>query len=85
MSAKLICMDSLGDLLGQYKLEEPDEISKVKDYILKEFGMPAKVSLQGEALLITVGSASLANTLRLRTTAIQGAAQTTRRLIFRIG
>jgi hypothetical protein len=78
-------MESIGELLGRYSPRGPDEVLAVKRYIADEFGAPASVGLQGEALVITVTSAALANTLRLRTTAIQSAVGTTKRLIFRIG
>jgi len=78
-------MDSLQDLLGQYSAAQPDEMVAIKRYIFEEFGVPASVGVQGEALVVTVASASLANTLRLRLTALQAAAHTKKRLIFRIG
>lgn len=79
-------MESIGDLLSRYKPQEPDEILAVKRYIAEQFGAPASVGLQGEnALIITVASAALANTLRMRTPAIQAAAGTKKRLVFRIG
>jgi hypothetical protein len=79
-------MDSLGDLLAHYKQpQEPEEIRAVKQYIADEFGVPARVGLQGDAaIIIIVTSAALANTLRMRTPAIQQAAATTKRLVFRI-
>lgn len=78
-------MDSLQDLLGKYSPKEPDEVLAIKRYILEQFEYPAKVGIHGEALVITVTSASLANTLRLRLPALRAAAHTSRRLIFRIG
>jgi hypothetical protein len=78
-------MESLQDLLGRYRPDEPNEITAVKRYIQEQFDAPSSVGLQGEALVITVASASLANALRLRQTAIQAAAGTTKRLLFRIG
>ena len=78
-------MDSVADLLGKYHAEQPDEIMAVKRFIAEEFGAPASVGLQGEALVITVGSASLANALRLKLPALQEAAGTKKRIMFRIG
>ena len=78
-------MDSVGNLLGKYKPDEPDEIGAVKQYIHDTFGEKASIALQNGALVITVGSASLANALRLRLPALQQAARTTKRIIFRIG
>ncbi len=78
-------MDSLQDLLGKYSPKEPDEVLAIKRYIAEQFKSPASVGVQGEALVITVASASLANALRLRLPALQAAAGTTKRLVFRIG
>lgn len=78
-------MEHIGDLLGKYSPAAPDEVTAVKQYIAREFGTESSVSIQGEALVITVPSASLANALRLRQTAIQKAANTKKRLLFRIG
>lgn len=78
-------MDSLQDLLGRYNPKEPDEIGAVKRYIFEQFGVQSSVGLHGETLVITVNSASLANALRLRTTALQKVANTKRKIMFRIG
>jgi hypothetical protein len=78
-------MDSLQDLLGRYSPKEPDEIGAVKQYIFETFGAESNVGLHGETLVITVASASLANALRLRLLSIQNAANTKRKIMFRIG
>jgi len=78
-------VDSLQDLLKAYNPAAPDEITAVKQYIAQEFGAPSSVGLQGDTLVITVSSAALANALRLRLPALQEAANTKRRLVFRIG
>lgn len=77
-------MDSLKDLLSQYRPQEPDEIMAIKRYILDEFGAEASVALKGDALQISVSSASLANALRLRLPALQKAANTKKRIFFRV-
>jgi hypothetical protein len=65
-------MESIGDLLSRYKPQEPEEITAVKQYISDEFGVTSNVGLQGEtALIITIPSAALANTLRMRTTDVR--------------
>ena len=78
-------MESIGDLLGKYSPAAPDEVTAVKQYIAQEFDAPSSVGIQGNALVVTVASAPLANALRLRQTAIQAAANTKKRLLFRIG
>ena len=79
-------MDTLQDLMGRYAPKEPDEVRLVKQYIQDQFQMGAKVGLQGEdVLVITVASASLANTLRYRIPQLQAASGTSRRILLRIG
>jgi hypothetical protein len=78
-------MDSLQELLGRYSPKEPDEVSAVKRYIAETFNAASSVGLHGETLVITVASASLANALRLRLPALKKAANTQRRIMFRIG
>lgn len=78
-------MESIGNLLGQRMPKEPDEISLVKQYIIDEFDAAAKVAIQGEALVITVTSAALANMLRLRLLHLQEVCKTEKRIILRIG
>jgi hypothetical protein len=78
-------MEDLRDLLAKRMPKEPHEIAAIKSYIQEELNSPSKVSLQGEAIVITVASASLANTLRFHTTKLKAAAGTQRQLIFRIG
>ena len=78
-------MEHIGDLLGRYTPAAPNEIMAIKQYIAKEFDVGSSVAIQGEAIVITVESAALANALRLRQTAIRAAAATTKKLLFRIG
>lgn len=80
-----ISMESLAEVLGRYNPQEPDEIGAVKRYVLKEFGVEPSVGLHGETLVITVSSAALANALRLRIVSLQKAANTKRKIMFRIG
>jgi hypothetical protein len=77
-------MDEIGDLLSYRTPQEPPEIAAIKRYVDEHFQIPVQVGIQNEAIVITVASASLANTLRLRLPQLQLAAKTTRKLIFRI-
>lgn len=78
-------MEQLGDLLKNRQMPEmPDEITAIKRFVTEQFNAPCSVSLQGESLIITVQSASLAAMLRLRIVQLQTAAKTTKRLVLRI-
>jgi hypothetical protein len=81
----LLGMDSIGDLLGRYQPQQPDEAMLVKQFIAEKFNAPSSVAVRDTTITITVGSASLANTLRLRTNAIKKTANTQKKIIFRIG
>lgn len=78
-------MESLDDVLRRFRPNEPDEVLGIKQYIQTQFQASAIVAIRGETITITVSSASLANTLRLRTGELQKIANTTKRLMFRIG
>ena len=73
------------DLLGKYSPKEPPEVLAIRQYITREFQADSSITVQETSIIITVRSASLANALRLRTTALQAACQTAKRLVFRIG
>ena len=74
----------MADVLGKYHPGEPDELLALKRYIAEQFNASAGVGIQGETLVVTVKSASLANALRLRLPALKAAAGTTKRIVFRI-
>jgi hypothetical protein len=78
-------MDNLGDLIAKRARPEPPEIAAIKKYIEEALHSPSKVSFQGEAIVVTVASAALANTLRYHATKLKAAAGTEKQLIFRIG
>ncbi len=77
-------MESIADLLKRHKPEEPDELRAVKQFISDNFNAPSTVAIQGNQLVITVHSAALANTLRLRSLQLQEVCKTTKKLVFRI-
>ena len=78
-------MDSLQDLLGKYSPKEPPEILIIKQYIDRQFQAASSVTVRDDAIVITVHSAALANTLRYHVRKIQVACDTKKRLLFRIG
>lgn len=78
-------MDSLNDILLGKDFDEPTEITAIKAYVQRQFKATVSVQLQQNSILIIAGSAALANSLRLKTPQLQKAAQTDKKLIFRIG
>ena len=78
-------MDSLKRLLGDRVPAEPREIKLIKKYVQTEFQSPVEVLVRERDIIISVPSAALANTLRLRSPEIKRLCETEKRLIFRIG
>ena len=78
-------MDSLQSILSNKDYDEPPEISSIKKYVQAEFGIAVGVQLRERDIIISVPSAALANTLRLRGPELKRRCQTDKRLTFRIG
>jgi hypothetical protein len=78
-------MDSLGSILGGKNLEEPPQSICIKRYVETEFKARVGVQVRERDIIISVQSAALANTLRLRGPDIKRHCQITQRLTFRIG
>jgi hypothetical protein len=77
-------MDSLQSILSDKDFDEPPEISSIKKYVQSEFGTVVGVQVRERDIIISVPSAALANTLRLRGPEIKRRCQLVKRLIFRI-
>lgn len=78
-------MDSLSSILGSKDFDEPQEMTSIKKYVQDEFKTVVGVQIRGKDIVITVPSAALANTLRLRSPEIQRRCQLDKKLTFRIG
>jgi hypothetical protein len=78
-------VDSLNSILGNKDFDEPPEMASIKKYVQDEFKTAVSVQVRERDIVITVPSAALANTLRLRTTEIKRRCQLDKRLTFRIG
>lgn len=77
-------MDSLLDILSNKDFDEPPEISSIKKYVQDEFKTTVGVQVRDNNIVVTVPSAALANTLRLRQTEIKRRCQLDKKLVFRI-
>lgn len=78
-------MDSLNDILGRKDFDEPPEMASIKKYVQDEFQTAVGVQVRDRDIVISVPSAALANTLRLRSPDIKRRCQIDKRLTFRIG
>jgi hypothetical protein len=79
--------DSLADILGSRsgKYDEPPEALAIKAYVEKNYHKPVSVIVRERDIAITVSSGALAATLRMKVPQLQLAANTTKKLLFRIG
>jgi hypothetical protein len=77
-------MDSLNNILKHKDFDEPPEMSSIKKYVQDEFNTKVTVQVRDRDIVIDVPSASLANTLRLRSPDIKRRCQIDKRLTFRI-
>lgn len=78
-------MDSLSDILHHKNFDEPPEMAAIKKYVKDEFKLDVGVQVRERDIVVSVSSAALANTLRLRGPDIKRRCQLTKRLTFRIG
>jgi hypothetical protein len=78
-------MDSLSSILSRKDFDEPPEIKSIKKYVQDEFKLAVGVQVRERDIVVTVSSAALANTLRLRGPEIKRRCQLDKRLTFRIG
>lgn len=78
-------MDSLNSILSNKDFDEPPEMASIKKYVQDEFKMAVGVQVRERDIIISVPSAALANTLRLRGPDIKRRCQLDKRLTFRIG
>jgi len=76
--------DAIGDILPD-RFDEPPEVSIIKDFIRKEYRQPSTVLVQPNQIVITVQSAALAGTLRMRLPELKELCRTDKRLMLRIG
>ena len=77
-------MDSLHSILSNKDFDEPPEMAAIKKYVQEEFRTKVSVLVRDKDIVITVPSAALAGTLRLRGPEIKRRCQLTKRLSFRI-
>lgn len=77
-------MDSLFDILGRKDFDLPPEVAAIKKYIRDAFNQEVEVTVREKDIVIAGKGAAFINTLRLRGPAIRRAANTNKRLTFRI-
>ncbi|PID30689.1 hypothetical protein CSA80_04500 [Candidatus Saccharibacteria bacterium] len=77
-------MDGIADILSKKNFDTPPEVRAIKDFVHRQYKHDVQVTLQPRSIVIAAHSAALIGTLRLNAPALQKAAQTEKKLIFRI-
>jgi hypothetical protein len=78
-------MDSLKDILAKKDIEEPTEITALKQYCKDEFNIQVRTAIKGGSIWLFAPNGILATELRMRLPEIQRRCQLTQKLVIRIG
>ena len=76
-------MDGIGDILSKKDFDVPPEVLAIKDYIRRHYDREVQVTVQQRSILISARSSAFIGTLRLNAPALQKAAATDKKLVFR--
>ncbi len=78
-------MDSLSDILSNKDFAMPDEATAIKSYVAKTYALDVSVTVTANEIIVSSTSAGLISSLRLNSPALQKAANTAKKIRFRIG
>jgi hypothetical protein len=78
-------MDSLKDILVHKNLDEPTEVTALREYCQTQFNFTPKISVRKDAVWLYVPNGILATELRMRFPEINRRCQLTGKLVIRIG
>jgi len=78
-------MDSLQEILGKRDFTPPNEVTAVKEFILRRYKSKSYVRVERDTLVVKVPSSALAATLQLEQRSMIDTCRITRRLIIRTG
>jgi hypothetical protein len=76
--------ESIGDLLGVRKFNEPPEIKVIQDFVEQKFKLKPQITISSNQIIIAVKGSALAGALRPLLPQIKDACQTDKRLVIRI-
>ncbi|MBL8122331.1 hypothetical protein JNM87_06315 [Candidatus Saccharibacteria bacterium] len=77
-------MDGIADILSRKDFDVPPEVQAIKEYVRRYYNQEVQVTADKRSYIVSARSAALIGTLRINAPAIQKAAQTDKKLIFRI-
>lgn len=78
-------MDSLKDLLISKNLDEPGEVSSLKDYFHSTFNITPIIKVSPKAIVVIVPNSKLATEIRGRVLDIERRCQLTKQLFVKVG
>ena len=78
-------MESLKDLLLEKNLDEPSEVTALRDYYQALFKKKPSVKITANAIVLTVPNGKIATEMRARQLDIEMRCQLTKKFIVRIG
>ncbi len=78
-------MDSLKDLLISKNLDEPGEVSALKEYFHSTFKISPIIKIGQNAIVVTVPNSKLATEIRGRVLEIERRCQLTKQLFVKVG
>lgn len=77
--------DSIGDVLGQRRYDEPAELIIVRDFVQAHFKEQPKLRITKNTIIINVSNAALASALRIKLHSLEAKLKTDKKLLIRIG
>lgn len=77
-------MDSLKDILATRNLDEPSEVTALRDYVQHLYQFVPEVKISERSITIVVPNSKMASELRLRQIEIERRCQLTKRLFVKI-
>jgi len=78
-------MDSLKDLLAQKDLDEPTEVSALRDYYRQQFMSLPSIKVTANNIVLIVPNSKIASEIRYRRLEIERRCLFTKRFIVRVG
>lgn len=78
-------MDSIKDILAKKELDEPTEITALKEYCKEMFDFIPKIIIRKDAIWLYAPNGILATELRMRFSEINRRCGLTQKLVIRIG
>lgn len=78
-------MESLKDFLLEKNLDEPSEVTALRDYYQALFKKKPSIKVTSNAIILTVPNGKIATEIRARQLDIEMRCQLTKRFVVRIG